>query len=425
MVGCKIKVHTLLSCFLLLDIDNIGQKQDGARIEQKEAIEKRRRVNKLYFNQNISKSEISRRVGVSRKFVIKWTKSPDQDLTKDDRGWKKGRRRVHTKLTEKRIADIRGDLEEDPKEFFVGATAIQTEWRGRYDDDPPPLRTIGQILSDLGLTKKTNKSTKGASRYLNYPEHTIYQQLGDRVLEADYVGEKYIGGRTKPLNFIGYSFKQEPKLRYFNLIRGKTTDEFIRLTDKFFTRFETPDVVKVDNAAAHIGSTSAKRSISRAMAFLFEMEVHPVYSVPRKPFTQASIEGNNSVFSRKFWNKREFSSVEEVEKKLEWFNASSMKYTGYSRPEDTDNKDEPFIPKAYFTRQVRETEDSGKGKIDVLNEKIVFPSEYVNYYVLAEWNLLEEKLYIRFEQDKKSEVIKTLDFPINEKSKEKYQEILT
>ncbi|MFB6215010.1 MAG: hypothetical protein ABEI54_03990, partial [Candidatus Bipolaricaulia bacterium] len=162
-------------------------------------------------------------------------------------------------------------------------------------------RTIGQILKDLGLTKKTKKgSNKGAAEYLNYPEHTIYQQLGNRVLEADFVGEKYITGRTEPLNFIGYSFKKAPKLRHFQLIKGKTADEFIRLTKEFFEEFETPDVVKVDNAASVIGSMSAQRNISRVMAFLLNNNVHPVYSVPRKPFTQASIEGNNSVFSRKF-----------------------------------------------------------------------------------------------------------------------------
>lgn len=65
----------------------------------------------------------------------------------------------------------------------MGATAIQTEWRRRYpEDDPPPLRTIGQILTDLGLSVKTKKGrNEGAAEYLCYPEHTIYEQLGDRV----------------------------------------------------------------------------------------------------------------------------------------------------------------------------------------------------------------------------------------------------
>ena len=37
------------------------------------------------------------------------------------------------------------------------------------------------------------------------------------------------------------------------------------------------------------------------MHFLLQHQVVPIYSVPRKPFSQASIEGNNSVFARKFW----------------------------------------------------------------------------------------------------------------------------
>ncbi len=34
----------------------------------------------------------------------------------------------------------------------------------------------------------------------------------ERVLEADFVGKKYLKGCTKPLNFIAFSFKKEQKL---------------------------------------------------------------------------------------------------------------------------------------------------------------------------------------------------------------------
>ena len=74
---------------------------------------------------------------------------------------------------------------------------------------------------------------------------------------------------------------------------------------------------------------------------------------------------------------------------------------------------------------MREKDDSSKGQLDIVNEEITFPTEYVNYYVLGEWSLAEEQLFIRFEKDKESEVIKTVDFPINERSKEKWSEVRT
>ncbi len=359
---------------------------------------------------------------MSIDFVVSWTKSPNQDFTKDKRGWPKGKRRKWTKATEDRIKKIHNDLENDPFEFYTGATAITDEWRKRYPNiSPPPLITIGRILSDLGLSIKRKKGrNKGAARYLCYPEYTIYTLLGGRVLESDFIGKKYITGRTEPLNFIAFSFKKEPKLRYFKRISGQTADNFIKQSDYFFKKFEKPNFMKVDNSLATIGSASRKRNVSKVMAFLLKKQIIPIFAVPRKPFSQASIEGNNSVFARKFWNKIDFKSVAEVDEKLEWFNLSSQRYTGYQPPKAKPRSKENFIPRIYFIRQVKEDrEQTGKAFIDVLNEKVLLPKPYINYFILAEWNLKQEQLYIYFEKEQTPKIIKKLSFKINPGSKQK------
>lgn len=369
----------------------------------------------------MSKSEIARTERLTRKFVMKWTKSPNQDFTVDKRGWLKGKRRKWTKTIEKRIKRIYEQLDKDPSQFYTGATAIDQRWRKEYPNiAPPPLRTIGRILRDLDLSVKRKKGrNKGASHYLCYPEYTIYTLLGGRVLESDFIGKKYLTGRTKPLNFIAFSFKKEPKLRYFKRIEGQTAENFIQQTKNFFQKFEKPDFMKTDNSLAMIGSASGKRNISQAMKFLLKNHVIPIFSVPRKPFSQASIEGNNSVFARKFWNRINFKSVEEVDEKLEWFNRSSEEYCGYQKPKSPRPLIKNFIPKIYFTRQVKEDQEQiRKAFIDVLNEKIFLPISYINYFVLAEWNLREEKLYIYFEKEQKSKLIKKLSFKINQRSRE-------
>ncbi|MEW6621511.1 MAG: hypothetical protein AB1422_19620, partial [bacterium] len=332
-----------------------------------------------------------------------------------------------TKADEKRIKTIYHDLKTDPCQFYLGATAINQEWQKRYPHlICPPLRTIGQILADLGLSTKRKENThKGAAKYLCYPEYTIYHLLGGRVMESDFVGEKYITGRTEPLNFIAFSFKKEPRFRYFKRVLSQTADEFIKSSQDFFHNFEKPDFIKIDNSLATIGSASGKRNISRTMKFLLENQVIPIFSVPRRPFSQASIEGNNSVFSRKFWKRFDFKSISEIDEKLEWFNLSSQRYTGYQPPESKPKREGDFVPKIYFLRQVKEDkEQTHKAFIDVLNEKVFLPESYINYFVLAEWNLKEEQLYIYFEKEQKSEIIKNLLFEINSKSKEKIQELL-
>lgn len=342
----------------------------------------------------------------------------------DKRGWPTGKRRRWSKTVEQRIKLIHHDLMNDPGEFFTGATAIALRWREQYQDDPPPLRTIGQILADLGLSaKRKHGRNKGAARYLCYPEYTIYKRLGGRVLEADFLGRKHLRSRTEPLNFIGFSFKQVPKLRYFRRIEGQDADVFIKETEVFFKYFELPDYVKVDNCSATIGSVSAKRTLSRAIKFLLQHQVIPIFAVPRKPFSQASIEGNNSVFARKFWNRIEFKDLADVDEKLTWFNRSSQRYLGYQRPLKRRPGKRNFVPKVYFVRQVREAHR--KSFIEVLNEKVLLPKSYINYFVLAEWNLLKERLYIHFEKEQEPKVIKEIAFKINPKSYGRIQQLLS
>lgn len=396
---------------------------------EKKLIKLRRKVNELYFNHHLSKNMIAKREGFSKKFVIKWTESPNQNFSEDHRGWPKGKRRKWSKAIERKIKTIYNSLKNNPSRFYLGATAIANEWPKRYPDiSTPPLITIGRILSDLGLSTKREKYRhKGAAKYLCYPEYTIYNLLKGRVLESDFIGKKYITDRTEPLNFIAFSFKKEPKLRYFKRVSGQTTNEFIKWTKHFFEKFEKPDFLKVDNSLATIGSASGKKNVSKVMKFLLENKVVPIFAVPKKPFSQASIEGNNSVFARMFWNRIRFKSVREVDQKLEWFNKDSERYCHYQKPKKKPKLRKSFSPKIYFIRQVKENKETKKPKafIDVLNEKVSLPKSFINYFVLAEWNLKKEILSIYFEKEQKSKMIKKLSFKINPRSKEKLEKILS
>ena len=73
------------------------------------------------------------------------------------------------------------------------------------------------------------------------------------------------------------------------------------------------------------GTARGKRSLSRFMQTMLKQQVLPIFAVPRKPFSQGSIEGNNSVFARKFWNTYEFTDLEQIDQRLDWFNAASQR----------------------------------------------------------------------------------------------------
>ena len=97
---------------------------------EKKLIKLRKRVNELFFNHHLSKSMIAKKKKVSRNFVIRWTRSSDQDFSVDSRGWPKGKRRRWSKREEAIIRKIHNYLENDPHQFYTGATAIESaSWR--------------------------------------------------------------------------------------------------------------------------------------------------------------------------------------------------------------------------------------------------------------------------------------------------------
>ena len=191
----------------------------------------------------------------------------------------------------------------------------------------------------------------------------------------------------------------------------------------------------MDNAAAKIGGHNHPRILSGVVEFLLERQVYPIFSVPRTPATQASVEGSNSVFARKFWNREQFESLGHVDERLRVFNENNRRYLGYEPPGDGSQQRKPFIPKVYFLRQVSEQQNGNGGSIDVLNERVELPAGYIKYFVLAEWNLEEEKLLVRFEEREEgqdgqeesvtSRVIKQTEFPIHEASKKRCHDLLS
>ena len=164
-------------------------------------------------------------------------------------------------------------------------------------------------------------------------------------------------------------------------------------------------MIKIDNSFATAGSGSQKRTLTKTIIFYLKEEIIPVFTPPRKPWFQASIEGANSLFSRKFWKRFDFKNLEEVDQKPKDFNNSYQWYLGYqSLKEKVSRKN--FLPKIYFIRKVYQDEITEKGYIDILNEKVFLPKAYLNFFTLSEWNLKKEKLYVYFENEQKNYLLK-------------------
>lgn len=266
----------------------------------------------------------------------------------------------------------------------------------------------------MGLSKPHKKRVKGCSEYQRYPKILI-SQIGNLILEIDFL-QRFIKGQTKPIHFIGFSCKSF-KFRQYRRISGQTGINVRKELEWFFENFFIPNATKMDNDLAFIGSNSAKRTISKTVKYLFDKKIIPIFTNPRSPWNNGSVEGSNSVFARNFWNKFEFSSIEDIDLKLELFNRSSLEYSDYEQNEFENKVNTNFIPQIYFIRKVHENQrKNGKGEIDILNEKIKLPGEYINLYTLSKWNLKTEMLHVYFENEGKKILIKKINFPINKNS---------
>lgn len=353
-------------------------------------------------------------LNVSKGFVVNWTKHPQQDPEEDRRGWPAGKHRRYDRSIVNRVRQIHAELLADEREFFTGARAIALAWQRRYRDEAiPSLRHIGSIMAAEGLTAPRRGRRKGAARYLCYPETTLYETISSRLLEADFIGHKYLRGRSEPVNFLGLSFKKTPRLRWYCRIEGQTTQALLREYGRFFAQFEKPDAIKVDNAMAMAGSGRGKRLLSKFMHAMFSQQVIPIFAVPHKPFSQGSIEGNNSVFSRAFWNRHEFGSLEEIDERLVWFNDSSLRYCQYEVPQRRRRGQRSWLPRVYFVRQVREDAAQTQGTITVANVAINLDPALINYFVLAEWQPSVGELIIWFEKEQQAEQSAVFPFPLN------------
>ena len=321
------------------------------------------------------------------------------------------------------IRTIRNELIESDKESYIGPEAIlkyihknKSKYKNEKDVniDLINISFIISTLKEFGLSKPHKKRIKGGSEYQRYPKILI-SKIGILILEIDFI-QRFIKGQAKPVHFIGFSCKML-KFRQYRRISGQTNLNVKKELDWFLENFFIPDTIKMDNDLAFIGSNSAERTISRTVKYLFDKKIIPIFTNPRSPWNNGSVEGSNSVFARNFWNKFEFTSIEDIDVKLQLFNQSSLEYSDYKQNEFKNKQDEKFIPQIYFIRKTYENRrKNNKGEIGILNEKIELPEEYINLYTLSKWNLKTEMLYVYFENNGKKILIKKLKFLINKNS---------
>lgn len=112
-----------------------------------------------------------------------------------------------------------------------------------------------------------------------------------------------------------------------SLIDGQTSDETLRILKEVWESHPIPDALKLDNDSAFGANLNHRGCIGKVSIALLNLGVTPIYVAQRSPWSNGSVEGFNSIFSKKYCNKLHFSDEEELSVKIKQFNLEYEKYT--------------------------------------------------------------------------------------------------
>jgi len=293
----------------------------------------------------------------------------------------------------------------------------------------PTLWYIKQTIKKAKLqTRKPKRRQTGGSEYLLYPIQSIRSLKGIHQ-SADFIGKKYITGRSEPINIFSSSYYFPFKLYQIQRITAEKAMYAIEQLQNLWSRFPKPHVLRLDNGVQFRGTASGKRALGTFLLYLLNLNVIPLFGSPSKPWTNPHIEGHNRVFNEKIWSKNFFTSLDQIDQETERFNKESIelfhfKYAHYvvdnitrlidsNARVNTETLRTRRGKKLYFIRFVESFESSKDAQVTIMNETIFLPEKYNHQFVFGEWNLETEILSLYSEYKKTVTLIQQIPFKLN------------
>jgi len=364
----------------------------------------------------VNKSEIARRLNISRPTIIDWLEKKEYE---DERGWKEGTKRTHTDTEEDRIVELK-QKRIDEKKFFLGAPHIQMDYSKLHPNDPlPSLWFMNETFRRHNLqTHEPKKRTKGQNivARLKFPIKSIIT-LGLIQQASDFIGKKFIKGRTEPISIFSTSYYQQFQLYQIWRVCSETAESAVTCLRNLWQTTPVPHVMRIDNGMTFRGTGRGESHIGRFVKFLLNTNVTPLFSAPYQSYTNPHVEGHNCTFTEKVWSKNFFTSEEEIDRECDRFNTESREYFEYAFKERMSERSlrylasEEQIPsmdilrstkgkKICFIRYVeRWNERDRTSGVVVLNRFVSLPESFVNQYVFVILNLETASLSVRSEDN--------------------------
>ena len=304
------------------------------------------------------------------------------------------------------------------------------DYAHRYPKEQvPTLWYITECVRKAKLqTRKPKQRRTGGSEYLLYPIHSIRSLKGIHQ-SADFIGKKYISGRTEPINIFSTSYYSPFKLYQIKRIQAEKATYAIEQLQNLWSRFPRPHVLRLDNGLQFRGTASGKRALGTFLIYLLNLNVIPLFGSPSKPWTNPHIEGHNRVFNDKVWTKNFFTSLEQIDQENERFNRESIELFRFKYAQHVVNNISRLIDKSgaintdtlrtrkgkklYFIRFVESFESHSDAQVTIMNELVSLPEKYTHQFIFGEWNIETEILSLYSEYKRATTLIHKIPFKLN------------
>ena len=392
---------------------------------------KRKKAKELH-EKGWSNRKIARLLLTNKGSISKWIKLNESETLIDNRGWKKGFPRKYTLKQKKKIIQIRKELEKE-NSYFIGSEVVKKNYENQIG-----LKVsksfVNRTLKEACMVKSPQKKRKGLSKYMKYPQRTL-TKLGKSMMSIDFIGPKYLHGSNEGVSFLSCKYIRPQKQGIVKRVTGQTTEQTIKILKEIWKDNPIPDVIKADNDSAFGTNLSHDKCIGKLALFFLNLGVTPLYIAPRSPWNNGENEGFNSVFSKKFWNKLQFTDEKEIDVKIKDFNIAYEKYSNLISNNPETNSNAKYIDDytninlenkhvnkfkthiIYFLRIVRRKNEKGSDKeygfIEILYHEIKMPKKLINLFVFCTLDLKSKRLIISSELDDGSlKEIKSIKFNI-------------
>ncbi len=358
--------------------------------------------------------------------MIGWLSS---EVYEEKRGWKQGKR-SHTDEEEKRIVEIKEQMIRD-KRYFVGAPHVRMQYAKTHGKKTiPSLWFVNDVVRRHGLqTHEPKKRKKGQSivSRLKFPIRSILG-LGRIQQSCDFIGKKFIKGRTDPVSIFSTSYYQWFELYQIWRVLAETSESATNCLEKMWVTTPIPHVMRMDNGMTFRGTGNGEAHVGRYVKFLLNLNVAPLFSAPYQSYTNPHVEGHNRTFTEKVWSKNFFTSDTEIDTECRRFNEESREYFDFAFQERLSEKSLRYLPpdkristetlqsikgkKIFFIRFVeRWNERERESGITILNRFVNLPESFLNQYVFVTLNLETSSLSVLSEHDGITDEILKQPFP--------------